>query len=169
MRVVVSPYWSIAIKTLLGIDIFVALFVFFILVNDYTYEGLLILGGFSLLCILITVLIFFIVRRLLTIVYVAEQSFQSVLLNKKLCYVDTNKRVYYMVFRCAESVYSSQEFILISNYFFEYKTEEKIFSGNIVYSYDINKQILLPYNDKTYNLIDIRNWKNVKEHRGRLA
>lgn len=161
MRVVVSPYWNIAMKTLLGIDIFVVLFVVFILVNDYTHEGLLILGGFSLLCILITVWIFFIVRRLLTRVYVAEQSFESVFLNKKLCYVNTNKRVYYMVFRCAESVYSSQKFILISNCFFEYKTKEKIFSGNIVYSYDINKQILLPYNDKTYYLFDTRNWINI--------
>ncbi len=158
MRVVVSSYWSIAIKTLLGIDIFVALFVFFVLVNNYTYEGLLILGGFSLLCILATVWVFYIVRKLLTRVIITDRYFESFLINKRQCSVDRNKKIYYMVFRCAESVYSSQQFILISNSSFEYKTEERPFSGRIVTRYDLKAQILMPYDEKTLRQCDLHNW-----------
>lgn len=161
MKIIVSPYWNKTIKILLSIDVFVALFAFMLLVNDCAIEGLLILGGYALLCLLITAWIFYGTRRLLTKVVVTELSFESVLINKKQCRVERNKEIYYMIFRCAESVYSGHQFILISNNPFEYKTEEKIFSKKIISYYDIKSQILMPYDDTTSKLFDLNSWKNV--------
>ena len=160
-EIIVSPYWNKTFKVLLVLDAFLVLFASYILICDYTLDGFIIIGGYVLIIVLITVWLLYGVRRLLTKVVVTDFSFESVLLNKKQCHIYRNKKVYYMIFQCSESVYSRKRFILISNRPFKYNIEEKVFSRKIISYYDIKTQILMPYDKLTSNLFDLANWEKV--------
>ncbi len=161
MEIIVSPYWNKTLKILIILNVFLVGF-FFVVMQDNSIEGLVIMGGYVLLIALISTWVLYMMRRLLTKVVATDLFFQSFLLGKRQCSVDRNEKIYYIVFKAPEGVYSRQEFILISNHYFKCKFETKWYSKRILSSYDMKKQILIPYNNQTSMLFGLNDWENVQ-------
>ena len=160
-RIVTSVYWKKQTKFIFVIDILIALAVVIFSLVNRDLEMFLVLGGCTLFYILITLLITFFARRLLTVVFINESGFRSMLFNKKMAFVNNQEKVYYAVFEEAEGVYSRTKFILISNKIFKYESRKNIFSKSIIGRYDIHSQILMPYNSDTIKFFDFKNWVSV--------
>lgn len=160
-RIVTSVYWKKQTKFIFVIDILIALAVVIFSLVNRDLEMFLVLGGCTLFYILITLLIAFFARRLLTVVFINESGFRSMLFNKKMAFVNNQEEVYYAVFEEAEGVYSRTKFILISNKIFKYESRKNIFSKSIIGRYDIHSQILMPYNSDTIKFFDFKNWVSV--------
>ncbi len=163
MRIVVSPYWNKTLKILMFIDVLLLVVSIFLILYFQTIDILVAMIGYTLIIVLISSLLMYYSRRLLTKVTVTNNLFIADLFGKTQCSIDKSKKIYYMIFRCSESVYSSQNFILISNSYFEYKADRSFFSKQLISYYDLNKQILMPYNSETLSLCDFENWINIKD------
>ena len=158
IKIATSVYWKKQAKFILGINIMITIAVIVWSILNKDLEMFIILGGCTLVYILITLFVTYSARRLLTDVMLNETGFQSVLFNKKITFVNNKHSVYYAIFEEAESVYFRSKFILISNTSFKYIPRKSIFSKNIVGSYDINTQILIPYNSDTMKFFDLEKW-----------
>ena len=101
--------------------------------------------------------------RLITYVKIHENEIESYLFNKKLCKVDYDKKIYYVIFQAKENTTTTKKYIAISNKWFEYQekswmrlrqSDDRPFLG----SYDVKEQIVIPYNEKTILLLPIEEW-----------
>ena len=106
------------------------------------------------------------VRRLLICVTITESSFQSTLFNKICCCVDRKKEIYYTVVESFEAAYSKKKFIIISNQPFCVENNRGVFPKKIIQSYDLNNQILLPYDSNTFNFFELSNWEYQNNNTG---
>ena len=88
---------------------------------------------------------------------------KSFLFGKLKCEIDTNKAVYYAIFKCVETNTNKKEYIAISNEFFQYEERKPtIWSRNTyIDCYDRTKQIIFPYDEKTKQLFLIEKWNCV--------
>lgn len=157
-KICTSKYWKKQTKFLIGICVLIT---FAVVVFSVTYKDLemfAVLGGCSVVYIMIVLILLFFVRRLLTNVIINESGFKSVLLNKKMSVVNSKQTIYYAIFEEAEGVYSRAKFILVSNTKFEYIPRKNAFSKSMIGRYDIYDQILIPYNSDTMRFFDLENW-----------
>ncbi len=157
-KIATSIYWKKQVKFILGIDIMITIAVVVCSILNKDLEMFIVLGSCVLVYILCSLFLTYSARRLLTDVILNETGFQSVLFNKKIAFVNNQRTVYYAIFEEAEGVYSRNKFILVSNTTFKYIPRKSIFSKNIVGSYDINTQILIPYNRDTAKFFDFGKW-----------
>ena len=106
--------------------------------------------------------------RFMTYVKINEDEIASYLFKKSLCKVDCREKVYYAIFDGRENLTKTKKYIAISNKTFEYydaphlrifHSDRKPFLG----TYDIKKQIVIPYNYKTIPVLPIDGWINVRD------
>ncbi|MBQ7295883.1 MAG: hypothetical protein IJW86_06785 [Clostridia bacterium] len=159
MKVIVSPYWRKTFQFLVVLNtLFTCCSIYFVIEHD-SFESFAIVGGCTLFFWLIIAWLSFMMRRLLTSVMVTELNFQSALFGNKQCCVDRKNKIYYMILECTEAVYSKQKFILLSNEPFSIRSKRSMFSRNVIQSYDIKKQILMPYNSDTSDFFKLSDWE----------
>ena len=102
-------------------------------------------------------------RRLCTYAVIEESHIQSFLPTSQiLCTISTTDAVYYAIFTSPEGSAHGKEFIAISNSPFEYQETYGIAKVRFLQHYDMAKQIVLPFDDQTFKLLDIQKWHNVK-------
>lgn len=101
--------------------------------------------------------------RFMTYVKIHENEIESYIFNKRLCKVCYDKVVYYVIFDARESSISRKKYIAVSNKRFEYQetsgirllpSDNKPFLG----SYDVKKQIVIPYDEKIISILPIEKW-----------
>lgn len=158
IKITTSKYWKRQTILILVLDVLITLAVIIYLIINGNSEDFFVLGGYVLVYLLFTFISIYSVRRLLTAVVVNDADLTSVLFNKKIAVVNNRETVYYALFEESEGVYSRSKFILISNSYFKYIPRKSVFSKNIIGSYDMHTQILLPYNSDTMKLCDLQNW-----------
>ncbi len=162
-KIATSIYWKKQAKFILGIDIMITIAVVVCSLLNKDLEMFIVLGGCTLVYVLITLFVTYSARRLLTDVIIKDNFFLSLLLNKKIAIVDTKQSIYYTIFEESEGVNSRKKFIIISNSPFKFERRGLIFkNGNcILGSYDIYTQILIPYNTDTMKYFDFKNWNYI--------
>lgn len=98
--------------------------------------------------------------RFLTTMEIDGNVIRSFLFGKLQCEVFTDKEIYYAVFDCRESSFSTKKYIAISNEkFFFTERKPSLFSENrFIDYYDRNKLIILPYNDAVIESISMDHW-----------
>ena len=102
-------------------------------------------------------------RRLCTYAVIEESHIQSFLPTSQiLCTISTTDAVYYAIFTSPEGSAHGKEFIAISNSPFEYQETYGIAKVRFLQHYDMAKQIVLPFDDQTFKLLDIQKCNNVK-------
>ena len=99
----------------------------------------------------------------MTFVRINDNGIESYLFIKRLCKVDWDKSIYYVIFEAAESKYNRKRYIAISNTLFEYHDAPplRVFpwqKKNFLASYDIKNQIVIPYDEKTISLLQVNEW-----------
>ena len=94
-----------------------------------------------------------------------DNIMRSFLFGRLKCEIDTNKVVYYAIFKCLESNTNTRNYIVISNEIFQYEEKKATMWSRNTYidRYDRTKQIIFPYDDKTKFLFPIENWIKVNE------
>ena len=101
-------------------------------------------------------------RKFLTYVLVENNLFQSYsFFNNKLCEVDINKPIYYVIFNTPQGQFANSQFIAISNEMFHYQAFYGITKIRFIQYYDWKKQIILPYNKQTILLLELDKWNKV--------
>lgn len=106
--------------------------------------------------------------RFLMTMEVHEDVYRAFLFGKLKCEVSAKQRIYYSIFDCRESLYTTRKYIVISNTVFECnKRKPSFFSENrFIDSYDRTCQIIFPYNEMTQHLFAIESWILVNDSAG---
>lgn len=124
--------------------------------------GMLMFGALPVLCFLVPH------WRGFTILKIQAESVHSYLFGLRKCTIDTNNQVYYTIFEAnIEKLRGGTgKYIVISNEPFVYKDsptpEFWSFKKHSVFieHYDMSKQIILPYTERTKDLISVEKWIN---------
>lgn len=146
---------------------FACLFLFCVLLIIYWFLNFgfdLIMLSWILFLVSICSLILYNFRILLTIISVESNMFRSILFNKELCCVDLSKTVYYSVFEFQCGLFEPiEKYIIISNE--EIKLKNKKLENRVMFRFYTDKQIVIPYNDKTRYLFRNKKWiyQNIKQ------
>lgn len=120
------------------------------------------------LCVLPFVIVwsylFYIVRKSFAYVIWENKYIQSYsFFKRKLCEVDLNKPVYYIVFKIQNGRYMGRRYVAISNEPFQYQPVYGIAKMEFIYHYDWKKIIIVPYERQTILLVKFEEWQNIEE------
>lgn len=137
----------------------------FLFINDVTLMLFLIM----MIVIAMTVtqiIVFCSIYRLLTYTENKQYTYESYLFKKCLCVVDKTKPIYYVKFEANEGLFSKNEYIVLSNEPFVYQEtcSLRIFPWEtkpLLVSYDVNKQIAMPYNEKSKSILETDGWYSI--------
>lgn len=155
-KIVLSPNWRRQVILFCFIGILILLFAIFEWNPDDKKGSLILLISalvYSLFCFLMPLF----VSRFLTCAICENSTITSYLLGRKLCVINTNKTVYYVVFTANEGKYQKRDYIILSNTPFIYPPKTKV-QRAVIFSYNMKSQIVLPYEDKTKALINLNQW-----------
>ena len=161
MKIYLSSYWRKSNLFVCVMIIFITIMSIYLLItgNSDDYKWIALFTGFY-----IGFFLFFLLKsyRFITYVKIFENGIESYLFNKKLGKVDYDKAIYYVIFQAKENTTTTKKYIAISNGIFEYFNvsvrlfpwDKKPFLG----SYNVKKQIVMPYDEKTIPLLPIEEW-----------
>ena len=161
MKIYLSKYWRLSsLFVLLLIAIFVIGTIAYCIWSgddeDYIFVlcasvNVLILG-----CILLMS------KRFLTYAVVENHQICSYsLFSKKLCCVNTTAPTYYTIFLTPQGDLGISKFIAISNEPFEYQPTYGNAKVRFIQHYNMKKQIVLPLNEQTVDLLKFDDWHKV--------
>ena len=167
MKIALSKKWKMALIFLICCEIILLIAV----VKVHIY------GGFAAdiimipCAVIVTVGVIIITLptiRYLTYVIVTEDGFDSYLFKKKLCVVHKDKPIYYVIFTFGgpggpEGRFVTRSYIVMSNEPFEYDGPTSIFTwkASFLRTYDMKKQIAMPYDERTMPFLEIEKWHAV--------
>lgn len=164
MKIKLSKYWWINLYAMIGNVIIMEIFLGYFFINssgeDFAWGV-----GLMIAWALVIGSIILMSRKYLMTMKIDNNIIRSFLFGKLKCEVDTNKIVYYTVFKCLETNTIEKTYIAISNEVFCYEERKPtIWSRNLYIDYyDRTKQIVFPYDEKTKYLFPIENWIKVNE------
>ncbi len=104
--------------------------------------------------------------RFFTYIVCNKDYYESLLVGKSLCIVDKTKPIYYVTFWGNEGLFSKREYIILANEPFEYHKNDslRIFPWDkkpLLVSYNVKKQIAMPYDERTKSILEIDKWASV--------
>ena len=162
MKIKMSKQWWVNLYVLMGAWIMAEVFLFVLFMMS-SYEDPIMIGvmmvALTVACICAP---FSIPLVVYTIIELNEGMIKASLFGKKMCEVSLKEMVYYAIFESKVSITPTKKYIAISNSPFSYTTAEQ---GRFFLDYDRNKQILVPYNEKTRTLVLNPNWVHVNSER----
>lgn len=101
-------------------------------------------------------------KRFLTYVRIEDNKIISYSFrNKKLCVVNTHCEVYYSLFISPQGLLGTAEFIAISNEPFKCQDDLNPLKKRFITRYDMNKQIILPYQKDVVSSLKLNCWIEV--------
>lgn len=163
MKIVFSPYWRASYAFILFIDFLMIIgTLVFCLWNRSEEDIILVMCVCGMVACSLVVMS--LSRRFLVSIIVTDGEFVSYLLGRKQCTINRAEVIYYVIFREMECRFTSRKYIAISNQPFECRQTKDIgiFSWNpkpFVGSYDMKKQIVMPYDDETtVSILEIDKW-----------
>lgn len=165
MKITLSKKWCYEIKTLFCIEAICIILCVFSFINDVAFMLFLIM----LIVITMTVvqvILFCSSYRFLTYTIDKNDFYESYLFRKRLCIIDKTQPIYYVIFQANEGMFSQKEYIVLSNESFEYQSRHsiRIFPWDkkpLLVSYDVKKQIAMPYDKKTKSILETNKWHSV--------
>lgn len=165
MKVWLSKKWQYELLTIFCIQVLCIITGILSLLRCLVVMLLLSIYGLVMMTV-VEIIILCSCHRLLTYVSVENGFYKSYLFKKCLCVIDRSKPIYYVIFSAQEGMFSKREFIVISNEPFTYEEKHslRIFPWEkkpLLVSYDIKKQIALPYSQDSLSFLKINEWKSV--------
>lgn len=165
MKITLSKKWCYEIKTLFFIEAICIILCVFSFINDITFMLFLIM----ILIIMMTIVqlvLFCSSYRFFTYTIDKNDFYESYLFRKCLCIIDKTKPIYYVIFWATEGMFSKKEYIVFSNEPFIYQSRQslRIFPWDkkpLLVSYDVKKQIAMPYDQKTKSILETDKWYSV--------
>ena len=165
MKITLSKKWCYEIKTLFFIEAICVILCVFSFINDITFMLFLIMI-FVIMMTTVQLVLFCSSYRFLTYTIDKKDFYESYLLKKRLCIIDKAKPIYYVTFWANEGMFSKKEYIIFSNEPFIYQSRQsvRIFPWHkkpLLVSYDVKKQIAMPYDQKTKSILETDKWYSV--------
>lgn len=118
----------------------------------------------SLCFIIVGLVAVFCSKRFLTYALCNNQQICSFsFFNKKLCTVETEKPVYYAVFKTPKAYRSVEQFIALSNEPFLYQDTYGKAKVRFIKHYDMQKVVLLPYNSEVGQYLTLDKWNDIRK------
>ena len=166
MKIYLSKYWRQSYFSYLVTIICIVVFVVVFCIWSHDREDyIMILGALS--WILVEVGLLVAAKRTATYAIIEPDEIHSYsFFSKKLCtVVTTTKPVYYAIFKTPVAGVWRDQFIALSNEPFEYRDIYVYMRGmhraRFIMSYDMAKQVILPYNEQTILLLHTELWERV--------
>ena len=163
MKIYLSKYWRQSyfsyLVTIICIVVFVV--VFCIWSHDREDYIMILLVLFQ---ILVLVGLLFASKRTATYAIIEPDEIHSYsFFSKKLCtVVTTTKPVYYAIFKTPVEGRWRDQFIALSNEYRDiYVYMRGMYRARFIMSYDMAKQVILPYNEQTILLLHTELWERV--------
>ena len=166
MKIIVSRFWRIEMWSLVVGEIFLIILSFVFWNGEYLDLGIL----FAILVVIIMtfwqITGIILEHRFLSHVMYNNNLYTSFFVKKKLCEIDGNEPIYYTKIYGRISAKHYAEFILISQSPFDYCefTSMPWFPWQpkpLLYSYNIKKMILLPYEENAPYLSKLSEWTRI--------
>lgn len=158
MKIYLSKYWiKNNICLLASLIILIIIFIILSIKIDNAEDTIIMVG-----CGMFYVFLFcYLLRVVISYVrYVVKENNQFVMCSffgKRITAISLDFDVYYETLPLIEGMYSTQNFIIISNHPFRSYREQGFFQlGKLCKTLDKTKnQIIMPYNEQTQNLLDV--------------
>ena len=166
MKIYLSKCWRQSYCVELGLIIFLVVFLVIFCIWSHDREDYIMIL-LVLFQILVLVGLLFASKRTVTYAIIEPDEIHSYsFFSKKLCtVVTTTKPVYYAIFKTPVEGTWRDQFIALSNEPFEYRDIYVYMRGmhraRFIMSYDMAKQVILPYNEQTILLLHTELWERV--------
>lgn len=163
MRIYLSNYWKKNCVFSIVIIIMMVIAVIMFCIWSYDDEDYILIAGILFFIILfsyLTVVLLKLVR------HVIKENNQFVMYSfdgKKLSSLNFESDIYYELLPLIEGIYSTQNYIVISNLSFSsYRKKGFTKLAQICRAIDQNgNQIIIPYSEQVYNLVDMSRWHRI--------
>ena len=166
MKIYLSKYWRQSYFSYLVTIICIVVFVVVFCIWSHDREDYIMILG-ALPWILTEVGPLVAAKRTATYAIIEPDEIHSYsFFSKKLCTVaTTTKPVYYVIFKTPVAGVWRDQFIALSNEPFEYRDiyvyMRGMYRARFIMSYDMAKQVILPYNEQTILLLHTELWERV--------
>lgn len=165
MKIILSKKWCHEIKTLFGIEAICIILCVFSFIKDVVLM-LFLTMAIVIIMTVVQIILFCSSYRFLTYTIDKNNFYESYLFRKRLCIIDKTKPIYYVIFRANEGMFSKKEYIVLSNESFKYQSRHsiRIFPWDkktLLVSYDVKKQIAMPYDKQTKSILETDKWHSV--------
>lgn len=159
MRIKLSRHYWFLLRIMFGVGIVIEMNLLYSIIGTSRED---LFWGISLMVIyaLIITSVALMPWKYLMTMTINGNIMQSFLFGKLRCEIDTNKVVYYAIFKCLETNTNKKNYIAISNEVFCYEERKATLWSRNTYidCYDRTKQIIFPYDEKTKQLFPIEKW-----------
>lgn len=154
-------------KTLFCIEAISILILIIYFINNIAIALFVSLFIFLLMKV-VEIFVFCSTYRLFTYTINENEFFESFIFKKSLCTVDKTKPIYYTIFLANEGMFSRKKYIALSNEPFEFQDTSSIrlFPWDkkpFLVSYNVKKQIVMPYNETTQLFLETEIWKSISQ------